>query len=181
MTDFDIGKINLPPLNMDYTNNMINSIQRDTERNLKAIQDAREEREAEELRRHNELVAALKEAGEKGATIIIGDNANGIQIQQNTSDSIQEMTNSQGLDYEKTSKVLNEICSYFEYPQFAQTFGDNSDNVKAIIQSTLEAVEKHEDEGLIKKSLKVLKDLTIGAGGSMIASGILGLLSMIPF
>ena len=47
---------------------------------------------------------------------------------------------------------------------------------------TLSRAVKHiQDEGLIKKSLKVLKDLTIGAGGSLIGSGILALLGTIPF
>lgn len=181
MSEIDFKKMNIPQLNFDYTNNMINSIQRDTEKNIRAVQEAREAREGEELRRHNELVEALKEAGEKGATIIIGDNANGIQIQQNSAGSQQSMTNSNGLDYEKATEVLKEISSYFDFPQFKQTFGDNSDNVKAVVKSILEALDKNEDEGLIKKSLKILKDLAIGAGGSLIGSGILALLGTIPF
>lgn len=52
---------------------------------------------------------------------------------------------------------------------------------KAVVKSTLEALDKNEDEGLIKKSLKILKDLAIGAGGSLIGSGILALLGTIPF
>lgn len=91
------------------------------------------------------------------------------------------MTNSNGLDYEKATEVLKEISSYFDFPQFKQTFGDNSDNVKDVVKSTLEALDKNEDEGLIKKSLKILKDLAIGAGGSLIGSGILALLGTIPF
>lgn len=52
---------------------------------------------------------------------------------------------------------------------------------KAVVKSTLEALDKNGDEGLIKKSLKILKDLAIGAGGSLIGSGILALLGTIPF
>ena len=52
---------------------------------------------------------------------------------------------------------------------------------KVVVKSTLEALDKNEDEGLIKKSLKILKDLAIGAGGSLIGSGILALLGKIPF
>ena len=69
-----------------------------------------------------------RQKGEKGATIVIGDNANGIQIQQNSAHSSQTMTNSQGLDYEKVKSVLEEIKSYFNYPQFEQIYGDNADN-----------------------------------------------------
>lgn len=78
MSDIDFSKIKLTQPSFDYTNDMISSIQRSQEESLRAVQKAREAKEAEELRRHNELVAALKEAGEKGATIVIGDNANGI-------------------------------------------------------------------------------------------------------
>ena len=90
------------------------------------------------------------------------------------------MDNEQTFNYEKASEVLKEISTYFEFPQFQQTFGDNTENVKNIIQNTIDALDKKEDEGLIKKSLKVLKDLSIGAGGSLIGSGILALLGTIP-
>lgn len=180
MSDIDFSKIKLTQPSFDYINDMISSIQRSQEESLRAVQKAREAKEAEELRRHNELVAALKEAGEKGATIVIGDNANGIQIQQNSAGAQQKMDNKQTFNYEKASEVLKEISTYFEFPQFQQTFGDNTENVKSIIQNTLDALDKKEDEGLIKKSLKVLKDLAIGAGGSLIGSGILALLGTIP-
>lgn len=180
MSDIDFSKIKLPQPNFDYAKDMISSIQRSQEESLRAVQKAREAKEAEELRRHNELVAALKEAGENGATIVIGDNANGIQIQQNSAGAQQKMDNEQTFNYEKASEVLKEISTYFEFPQFQQTFGDNTENVKSIIQNTIDALNKKEDEGLIKKSLKVLKDLAIGAGGSLIGSGILVLLGTIP-
>ena len=160
MSDIDFSKIKLPQPNFDYANDMISSIQRSQEESLRAVQKASEAKEAEELRRHNELVAALKEAGEKGATIVIGDNANGIQIQQNSAGAQQKMDNEQTFNYEKASEVLKKISTYFEFPQFQQTFGDNTENVKSIIQNTIDALNKKEDEGLIKKSLKVLK----GAG-----------------
>lgn len=156
------------------------SVQRDNERMLQNIQAAREAKEAEELRRHNEMVAALKEAGENGATIVIGDNANGIQIQQNSDTSTQEMTNVQALDYDKALSVLNEIKGYMDFPQFQTTFQDNTENVKTIIESTITAVENKDDIGIIKKSLRVLKDLAVGASGSLIASGILALLGTLP-
>lgn len=90
------------------------------------------------------------------------------------------MKKSKGLDYEKTMSVLKEISSYFDYPQFQQTYGEISDNVKQMVVDIIEAVENKEDEGLIKKSLHLLKDLTIGAAGSLIASGILALLGTLP-
>ena len=165
---------------IDPFQNRMARIQEEQERTFRNIQRAREEKEAEELRRHNELVAALKEAGEKGATIVIGDNANGIQIQQNSDGSTQEMTNSQTFNYDKALEVLKEIKEYVDFPQFQATFGENSDNVKAIIEETIEAVENRSDEGIIKKSLRILRELAIGTGGSLIASGIIALLNTLP-
>jgi type II secretory pathway component PulJ len=185
----DFKDIDLSKFSLDLTKTMqhVNPIQdhmarmqREQEQTIRSIQKAKEEKEAEELRRHNELVAALKEAGEKGATIIIGDNANGIQIQQNSDGAMQEMTNSQTFNYDKALEVLKEIKEYIDFPQFQTTFKENSENVKAIIEDTIKAVENKEDVGIVKKSLRILKDLAVGASGSLIASGIIALLGTLP-
>ena len=185
----DFKDIDLSKFSLDLTKTMqhVNPIQdhmarmqREQEQTIRSIQKAKEEKEAEELRRHNELVAALKEAGEKGATIVIGDNANGIQIQQNSDGATQEMTNSQTFNYDKALEVLKEIREYVDFPQFQTTFKENSENVKTIIEDTIKAVESKEDVGIVKKSLRILKDLAVGASGSLIASGIIALLGTLP-
>lgn len=182
--DIDLSKFSLDlTKTMQYVNpvqDQMARIQREQEQTIRRIQKAREEKEAEELRRHNEIVAALKEAGEKGATIVIGDNANGIQIQQNSDGAMQEMTNSQTFNYDKALEVLKEIKEYIDFPQFQTTFKENSENVKAIIEDTIKAVENKEDVGIVKKSLRILKDLAVGASGSLIASGIIALLGTLP-
>ena len=182
--DIDLSKFSLDlTKTMQYVNpvqDQMARIQREQEQTIRSIQKVREEKEAEELRRHNEIVAALKEAGEKGATIVIGDNANGIQIQQNSDGAMQEMTNSQTFNYDKALEVLKEIKEYIDFPQFQTTFKENSENVKAIIEDTIKAVENKEDVGIVKKSLRILKDLAVGASGSLIASGIIALLCTLP-
>ena len=182
--DIDLSKFSLDlTKTMQYVNpvqDQMARIQREQEQTIRSIQKAREEKEAEELRRHNEIVAALKEVGEKGATIVIGDNANGIQIQQNSDGAMQEMTNSQTFNYDKALEVLKEIKEYIDFPQFQTTFKENSENVKAIIEDTIKAVENKEDVGIVKKSLRILKDLAVGASGSLIASGIIALLGTLP-
>lgn len=182
--DIDLSKFSLDlTKTMQYVNpvqDQMARIQREQEQTIRSIQKAREEKEAEELRRHNEIVAALKEAGEKGATIVIGDNANGIQIQQNSDGAMQKMTNSQTFNYDKALEVLKEIKEYIDFPQFQTTFKENSENVKAIIEDTIKAVENKEDVGIVKKSLRILKDLAVGASGSLIASGIIALLGTLP-
>ena len=74
MADFKNIDFTKPNLTLDLTKTMqivnpiqdhMAQIQREQEQTIRSIQKAREEKEAEELRRHNELVAALKEAGEK--------------------------------------------------------------------------------------------------------------------
>ena len=172
----DASSMNFELPQFTISQSAIDDMNKRTQQISYELNKAREERDAEELRRHNEIVSALKEAGEKGATIVIGDNANGIQIQQNSSGSSQQMTNNVGLDYAKALKVLEEIKEYFESSKFQETFGTNTENVKAVVESTIKATQDKEDENLIKKSLHVLKELAMGATGSLIASGILSLL-----
>ena len=179
-SNIDFSHINITPPQYGISQSVMDDLNRRNQEMLDSIAEVREERDAEELRRHNEIVAALKAAGEKGATVVIGDNATGIQIQQNSAGASQTLTNTVGLDYEQALKVLKEIREYFDFPKFQETFGDNTENVKSIIESTIDALSCKEDERLIKKSLHVLKDLVIGASGSLIASGILALLGTLP-
>lgn len=154
--------------------------QQQQERQIREITNARERKEAEELRRHNELIEAINKAAENGATIQIGDNVRDIQIQQNTSNSTQEMNISREFDYKKVLNVLNEIKEYVEMPKFKETFKDNTDNVVSLIDGSIEAAKSEENSGLITKSLNIIKDLAVEASGNLIASGILALLQTLP-
>ena len=165
---------------MNPMNDMVTKMQREQQAVMDALDKSRKAKEQEELRRHEELVSALKSAGENGATIVVGDNANSIQILQNAQNATQTMTNTQSFNYDQACDVLNEIKGYFDFPQFETTFQDNTETVKKIVNEAIEAIQRRDEPTLIQKSLKILKDLTIGTGGSLIASGILGLLSSIP-
>lgn len=140
---------------------------------LEAIEAAQREKEKEAQRKHDELLEAIRSSS---SNINIGGHATGIQIQQNSSNSTQNMTIQTGFDYEQIAKVLKDIQSYTELPQFNSAYGENANHVKTLIEATLSAVQEKQEPGLIKKSLQVLKDLTIGASGSLIASGIQALL-----
>ena len=161
-------------------NDMITRMEKQREASFRALEESIGAKEKEELRRHMELVTSINNAAENGATIVVGDNANGVQIQQNSNKAQQSMTNSQIFNYEKTFAILNEIKEFLDYPQFERTFQDKSELVKQLLEETADAVQKKDDPSLIKKSIKLLKDLTIGVSGSLIATGILGLLSSIP-
>ena len=133
------------------------------------MEKAREEQEA---RRHKELLEALKEVA-KSSGISIGDNATNIQIQQGTAGSSQTINNmEQAFDYEKAAKIIKDIASYMQYPQFAEAFGVNTEAAKEMIQSMAVSIERKEDQKLIKKLATGLKNLVIGVAENLIASGI---------
>lgn len=136
------------------------------------------DREEKEARRHKEMIEVLKEAAKSRATIQIGDNVHDVQIQQGTVSSSQTINNiEQEFDYEKAEKIIRDIASYTQYPQFVETFGENSEIAKATIEKMLVAVEKKEDKRIIKSLAMDLKNLIIGVVGSIIASGITGQLA----
>lgn len=156
---------------------MIDDANRKQRQQIAAVEAMHREKKKEEQRKHDEILEAIRSSS---SNINIGDNATGIQIQQNSSNSSQNMTIKTGFDYEQIAKALKDIQSYTELPQFNSAYGENADHVKALINETLLAVQEKQAPSLIKKSLQVLKDLTIGAGGSLIASGILALLGNLP-
>lgn len=185
--DIENFAIKLPVIDLEklnqtfYHNDAIEIINKESREMIRQLELAREEGIDEGLRRHSELVAAINMASQNGAHITIGDNVNGIQIQQNTVNSSQSMVNSKGLDYDEILKVLKEIVEFTEYPKFRTDFKDKADNMKALIENTITEVEVKGDEGLIKKSLKIVYDLSMGVSGSLIASGITALIAPVLF
>lgn len=139
-----------------------------------------EEAYQEKLRRHNELIDSIKEAGKQGATIIVGDNAGEIQIQQNSAGASQTLVRSQIFNYEQAAAILREIVGFFDYPQFDQAFGERAEATKVLVLNTLKSVSEKENESLVKKSLRILRDLAIGATGSVIGAGIYALIAQLP-
>lgn len=76
---------------MAPTLDFISDIQREQDNAMRALEATRRAKEQEKLRRHNELVSALREAGEKNANIIIEDHAGDIRIRQNSACAKQKM------------------------------------------------------------------------------------------
>lgn len=58
-------------------------------------------------------------------------------------------------------------------------FKDNEENITKLVQETISFVERKEETSLIRKSLCVIKELAVGAGSSLIATGIAALLTTI--
>ena len=108
-----------------------------------------------------------------------GDVSNS-QIQQGNINSTQTMTSGADFDYTTVLTVLKKIERSFENPDFQEDFGDKAETVKTIVTEALEAVNKQEKAAKIEGLLNDLKNLAIGVTGSLIASGICGLLSQLP-
>ena len=108
-----------------------------------------------------------------------GDVSN-TQIQQGTTNSTQTMATTADFDYDAVLTILKKIENSFESPDFQDDFGDKAETVKTIVADAIESVNKREKATKIKVVLNDLKNLAIGVSGSLIASGICGLLEQLP-
>lgn len=113
-------------------------------------------------------------------TMNIGGSVSDSQIQQGSNNSIQLMGSS-NFDYDIVLNVLKQIEDCFDNSNFQKDFGDNADSVTSLVKETIELVNRREEPSKIQKALATLKDLAVGVTGSLIASGICGLLAQIPF
>lgn len=128
--------------------------------------------------------ARLEDYMEKGQvinnTLSIQGSVFGSQIQQGTINSTQTIEVVNSFDYAKVLDVINKIKRSTQNEEFDIDFGEKSVEVKLIIDDTLRMIETKEEPARIKKMLSTLKDLAVGVSGSLIASGICGLITQIP-
>lgn len=100
---------------------------------------------------------------------------NGVQIQQGTINSTQTQNVSSGFDYENIIEIVNKIRKYDamfdeEYGQLAVEMRDKLSEIEGLL-------EKRENPPRIKTLLIDIKNLSMGVAGSVIASGIVNLIS----
>ncbi|PHV69247.1 hypothetical protein CS063_16805 [Sporanaerobium hydrogeniformans] len=128
--------------------------------------------------------ARLEDYMEKGQvtnnTLHIGGNVTNSQFQQGTVNSTQSMVIHNNFDYEQVLKTLVKINKSFKNSDFNEDFGDRSGEVKRIVTETIEMVNRKEEPTKIKEALSTLKDLAVGVTGSLIATGICGLITQLP-
>lgn len=105
------------------------------------------------------------------------NNVSNTQIQQGVSNSAQSMNIGDSFDYQKVLDAMNEISKYIEHDTFKEDFGDKSDEVKTSISEIIELLNNKEEPSKIKKLINNVKDTSNGVVGSLIASGIVGLIS----
>lgn len=126
----------------------------------------------------------LEDYMEKGQIInnnlSIGGNVTGSQIQQGTINSSQTMTVENNFDYDKVLEVLSKIHKTTNSNDFQEEFADKSEKVKEILSEAIQMVQKKEEPTKIKKALSFLKDIAIGVGENIIATGICTMIAQLP-
>lgn len=101
---------------------------------------------------------------------------NGLQMQQENKVAIQNQTVGQSdFDYANIQKIVEEIKKYDS--MLDNEYNDDADKVRDILSDVTKLVEKKEEPQKIKNALMVLKDLSIGISGSLIASGIVDMIT----
>jgi hypothetical protein len=96
-------------------------------------------------------------------------NAN-IQHQLGTDKSTQNMYVDGNIDYEKVLKLLKDILENIEALNLSK---DDKENLKIAVAEARPLAETKSNDGMIKKSLNVIKDIMLRVSSSVIAQGIL--------
>lgn len=110
-------------------------------------------------------------------SIRINGDVNDVQIQQKTNNSSQIYNINSEVDYDKAIQILNEINKYI--PMFANTYGENCKIAETALNEALECVSKKKNPSKLRNALSILKDVSLQASSSLIATGILELLKQI--
>lgn len=109
----------------------------------------------------------------------IGGNVSEVQIQQNTVSSTQVHTINELFDYDKVLAVLQEIYKY--EPMFKDVYGSKTNLMIETLNNTKMAVENREEKSKIKKSIDLIKKISMDVSSNLIAAGILNLLDKVKF
>ena len=101
----------------------------------------------------------------------------GVQIQQGTVNSSQSQSVNQGFDYAEVAEIIEKIKKYDSF--LDDEYGENALEMRNKIDEIEVLVQKEENPSRIKTLLSDIKNLSIGVTGSLIASGIVTLLSRV--
>lgn len=101
----------------------------------------------------------------------------GVQIQQGTVNSSQSQSVNQGFDYAEVAEIIEKIKKYDSF--LDDEYGENALEIRNKIDEIEDLVQKKENPSRIKTLLGDIKNLSIGVTGSLIASGIVTLLSRV--
>lgn len=101
----------------------------------------------------------------------------GVQIQQGTVNSSQSQSVNQEFDYAEVAEIIQKIKKYDSF--LDDEYGENALEIRNKIDEIEDLVQKKENPSRIKTLLSDIKNLSIGVTGSLIASGIVTLLSRV--
>lgn len=101
-------------------------------------------------------------------------NVNGLQMQQGNQKAVQKLGQDQ-IDYDLIKNIVEEIRKSDN--QLNHVYGDYAEQVRELLSKVEDLAEKKKEPDKIKAALQTLKDLSVGISGSLIASGIVELIS----
>lgn len=101
----------------------------------------------------------------------------GVQIQQGTVNSSQFQSVNQGFDYGEVTEIIQKIKKYDSF--LDDEYGENALEIRNKVDEIEDLVQKKENPSRIKALLSDIKNLSMGVAGSLIASGIVNLLSKV--
>lgn len=94
---------------------------------------------------------------------------NNMQMQQGTVNSTQTIS-TESVDFDKVAEFVEKIKKYDSLLE--DEYGEQATEVREKLDEILSLVQKKENTGRIKSLLIELKNLSVGVGGSLIATGI---------
>lgn len=96
---------------------------------------------------------------------------NNMQMQQGTINSTQTQTiTTESVDFDKVAEFVEKVKKYD--PLLEDEYGEQATEVREKLDEISSLVQKKENTGRIKSLLIELKNLSVGVGGSLIATGI---------
>ena len=131
----------------------------------------------------SDIGTALKDEGrdskmheQSGITNNFYGAVNGIQMQQGNETGTQTQSIGQpNFDYESVQKIINEIKRNNDV--LDNVYGEKVNEVREILDEVTLLINNKNDSSKIKDALLLLKDLSMGISGSLIASGIVSMIS----
>lgn len=103
---------------------------------------------------------------------------NGVQIQQGTNDSKQEQTVSQSVNTARIKDLIQAIRKYDSI--LREEYGaEGADKIRKATNELETAANDQNDTGKIKGILEYIRDLSVNAGGGLVATGVIQLISAI--
>lgn len=102
----------------------------------------------------------------------------GIQIQQGTINSSQEQTNKYSLNVDRINELI-ELIKRYDSVLDADYGTENANQIRKASDELSSVVNEHHDPSKARRILDFIRDLSVNAGGGLIAAGVLQLIKMI--